>query len=102
MSLESRNDEQAATDRNQIFEQSNVEIWLAQGLHEPSAGVIARETTDESAYHSQRRTDESRLSTAERNACAREAACHDTADESWRRCPVRSIGQLIKNDFSYG
>ena len=29
--LESRNDEQAATDRNQVFEQSNVEFRLAQG-----------------------------------------------------------------------
>ena len=62
--LESRNDEQAATDRNQVFEQSNVEIWLAQGLHESSAGVIAGETTDDSANHSQPSTNESRPSTA--------------------------------------
>ena len=51
--LESRNDEQAATDRNQVFEQSNVEIWLAQGLYEPTAGLIACETTDDSSDQSQ-------------------------------------------------
>jgi len=28
--LESRNDEQTATDRNQVLDQTNVEIWLAQ------------------------------------------------------------------------
>jgi len=33
--LESRNDEQTATDRNQVLEQSNVEIRLAQGPYEP-------------------------------------------------------------------
>ena len=30
LQLESRNDEQAATDRNQVFDESDVEIWLAQ------------------------------------------------------------------------
>src|SRR5437870_2173254 len=38
--LESRYDEQTATDRNQVLEQSNVELWLAQGPYEPSAGLI--------------------------------------------------------------
>ena len=46
--LESRNDEQTATDRNQVLEQSNVEIWLAQGPYEPNAGRIAGETTNDS------------------------------------------------------
>jgi hypothetical protein len=57
--LESRNDEQTATDSNQVLEQSNVEIWLAQRPHEPSAGVKAGETTDDSADHSQPSTNES-------------------------------------------
>jgi len=47
--LESRNHEQTATDRNQVLEQSNIEIWLAQGPYEPRAGVKAGETTDDSA-----------------------------------------------------
>src|SRR6185369_7962463 len=75
--LESRNDEQAATDRNQVFDQSNVEVWLAQGLYEPSASMIAGETTDDSSDHSQPSTNESRPSTAKRNARARQATCHD-------------------------
>src|SRR5215207_11443166 len=100
--LESRNDEQAATDRNQVFEQSNVEIWLAQGLYEPSAGLIAGETTNDSANQSQPGTNESRPSTAKRNACAREAACHDAGDKSERSSAVGSIRQLIKNDFCEG
>ena len=41
--LESRNDEQTATDRNQVLEQSNVEICVGQGSYEPSADVIAGE-----------------------------------------------------------
>ena len=57
--LESRNDEQAAADRNQVFEQSNVEVWLAQGLYEPSAGLVAAETTDNSAQRSQPGANES-------------------------------------------
>ena len=100
--LESRNDEQTATDRNQVLEQSNVEIWLAEGPYEPSAGLIAGETTDDAADQSQHSTKESRLSTAKRNACAREATCHDAGDESWRSGAVRSIRQLIKNDFCDG
>src|SRR6185295_9649055 len=87
--LESRNDEQTATDRNQVLEQSNVEIWLAQRPYEPSAGMKAGETTDDSADQSQPSTNESRPSTAKRNACARQAACHDAGDESWRRSAVR-------------
>ena len=83
--LESRNDEQTATDRNQILEQSNVEIWLAQGSYEPSAGLIAGETTNDSAEQSQPSTNVSRLFTAKRNACAREATSHDAGDESWNR-----------------
>ena len=55
----------------EVFEQSNVEIWLAQGPYEPSAGLIAGETTDDSANQSQPGTNESRLSAAKRNACAR-------------------------------
>jgi hypothetical protein len=47
-----RNDEQTATYRNQIFEQRNVEIWLAQGPYEPSASVIAGESTNDSAKQS--------------------------------------------------
>src|SRR5215216_5080475 len=100
--LESRNDEQTATDRNQVLEQSNVEIWLAQGPYEPSAGLIAAETTDDSADQSQPGTNESRPSTAKRNACAREATCHDAGDKSWSSSAVRSIRQLIKNDFCEG
>ena len=57
--LESRNDEQAATDRDQVFKQSNCEIWLAQGLYKPSAGLIAAETTDDSTDQSQPCTNES-------------------------------------------
>jgi len=68
--LESRDDEQTATDRNQVLEQSNVEIWLVQGPYEPSAGLIAGETTNDSTNQSQPSTNESRLSTAKRNACA--------------------------------
>ena len=69
--LKSRNDEQTATDRNQILDQSNVEIWLAQGPYEPSARLIAGETTDDSADQSQPSTNESRLSTAcSRTWCA--------------------------------
>jgi hypothetical protein len=68
--LKSRNDEQTATDRNQVLEQSNVKIWLAQGPYEPSAGVIAGKTTNDSADQPQPSTNESRLSTAKRNACA--------------------------------
>src|SRR5215208_1550172 len=100
--LESRNNEQTATDRNQVLEQSNIEIWLAQGPYEPNAGVIAGETTDDSADQSQPSTNESRLSAAKRNACAREAACHDAGDKSWRSSAVRSIRQLIKNEFCDG
>ena len=102
MCLESRNDEQAATDRNQVFDQSNVEVWLAQRLYEPSARLIAGETTNNSADHSQRSTNESGLSAAKRNTCAGEATCHDAADESWRSSAVRCIWQLIKNNFSDG
>jgi hypothetical protein len=80
--LESRNDEQTATDRNQVFEQSTGEICLPQGPYEPSASVIAGETTDVAADQSQRGADESRLSTAERNACAREATGYDACDKS--------------------
>src|SRR4051812_9672112 len=69
--LESRNDEQTATDCNQVLEQSNGKIWQVQRSHKPSAGLIARETTNDSADQSQPSTDESRLSTAKRNACAR-------------------------------
>ena len=69
--LESRNDQQTATDRNQVLDQSNVEIWLAQGPYEPSADLIAAETTNDSAKQSQPSTNESRLYTAKRNACAR-------------------------------
>ena len=82
--------------------QSKFEIWLAQGLYEPSAGLIAGETTDDSADHSQPSTNESRLSTAKRNACAREATCHDAADKSERSSAVRSIRQLIKHHFCDG
>ena len=80
--LETRNNEQTASDRNQILEQSNVEIWLTQEPYEPSAGVKAGETTDDSADQSQPSTNESRLSAAKRNACAREATCHDAGDKS--------------------
>ena len=100
--LESRNDEQTATDRNQVLEQSNVEIWLAQGSYEPSAGVIASERTDDSADHSQPGANVRRPSTSKRNACARKAACHDAADKSERSSAVRSIRQLIKKDFCDG
>ena len=100
--LESRNDEQAATDRNQVFKQRNVEVWLAQGFYESSAGVIPGETTDDSADHSQPSTNESRPSTAKRNACAREAACHDAGDKSWRSSAVRSVRQLVENQFCDG
>src|SRR5690242_7270462 len=100
--LESRNDEEAATDRNQVFDHSNIEIWLAQSLHEPSAGVIPAETTDDSSDHSQPSTNESRLSTANRNACAREATGHDATNKSWRSSAARSIRQLIENDFCDG
>jgi len=82
--------------------QSKFEIWLAQGLYEPSAGLIAGETTDDSADHSQPSTNVSRLSTAKRNACAREATCHEAADKSWRSSAVRSIRQLIKHYFCDG
>src|SRR6476646_2027499 len=75
--LESRNNKQTTTDRNQVLEQSNVEIWLVQKPHESSAGVIAGKTTDDSPDQSQPSTDESRLSTAKRNAGAREATGHD-------------------------
>ena len=97
--LESRNDEQTATDRNQVLDQSNVEIWQVQGPHEPSAGVIASETTNDSADHSQPRANENRPSDAKRNACAREATCRDASGESWRSGAVRSLRQLIKNQF---
>ena len=80
--LESRNDEQTATDRNQVLDQSNVEIWLSQGLYEPSAGLIAGETTDDSSNHSQSRTNEGRLFPAKCNARARETTCDDAADKS--------------------
>ena len=97
--LESRNDKQTTTDRNQVLEQSNVEIGLAQRPYEPNASMIAGETTDDSADQSQRSTNESRLSTAKRNACAREATCHDAGDKSWRSSAVWSIRQLIENEF---
>ena len=100
--LESRNDEQTATDRNQVLEQSNVEISLAQGPYEPNAGLIAGETTDDSADQSQPSANESRLSTAQRNACACEATRHDAGDKSQRSCAVRSIRQLINNEFCDG
>src|SRR5262249_48799011 len=80
--LETRNDEQAATDSNQVFDHRNVEVWLGQELNEPGASVVATETTDDSSDQSQRSTDVSRLSTAKRNACAREATGHDTADKT--------------------
>src|ERR1044071_3896867 len=69
--LESRNDEQTATDRNQVLEQSNVEILLAQGLYEPSANLIAPKTPDDPTDHSEPGTNNSRPSTAKRNACTR-------------------------------
>src|SRR6185369_16165124 len=97
-----RNDEEAATDRNQVFEQSNVEIWLAQKLYEPSASLIAAETTDDSPDHTESSTSESRLSTAKRNARAREATCQDAGDESGKSSAVRSNRQLIKHYFSDG
>jgi hypothetical protein len=100
--LESRNDEQTATDRNEVFEQGNVEIWQAQEPYEPNAGLIAGETTDDSADQSQPGTNESRLSTAKRNACAREATGHDPGDKSRRSSAVRSIRQLIKYEFCDG
>jgi hypothetical protein len=100
--LKSRNDEQTATDRNQVFEQSNVEIWLAQRPYEPNAGLIAAETTNDSADQSQPSTNQSRLSTAKRNACAREATGHDAGDKSERSSAVRSIRQLINNEFCDG
>src|SRR5215212_218685 len=102
LALESRNDEQTATDRNQVLDQSNVEIWLAQGPYEPSAGLIAGETTDDSADQSQPSTNESRPSAAKRNACAREAAVHDADDKSSRSSAVGSSRQLIKNEFYEG
>ena len=68
--LESRNDVQTAADRNQVLDQSNIEIWLAQGPYEPGAGVKAGETTDDSADHSQPGTNQRRASTAKRNTCA--------------------------------
>jgi len=100
--LESRNDEQAATYRNQVFDQSDVEIWLAQGLYEPSANLIAGETTGDSSDQSQPSTSVRRMSAAKRNTCAREAAGDDARDESRRRSAVRSIRQLIKHDFCDG
>ena len=80
--LESRNDKQTATDRNQILEQCNVEIWLAQGPYEPSACLIAGETTNDSANHSQPSTNESRLSTTKGDASARQSTRHDARDQS--------------------
>ena len=68
--LESRNDEQTATDRDQVLKQSNVEIWHAQRPYESSADVIAGEATGDSTDQSQSRTNESRVSTAKRNVCA--------------------------------
>jgi hypothetical protein len=53
--LESRNDHQTATDRNQVLEHSNIEIWLATVPYEPSADLIAGETTNESADQSRAR-----------------------------------------------
>ena len=58
--------------------------------------MIARETTDDSADHSQPGANVRRPSTSKRNACAREATCHDAADKSERSSAVRSIRQLIK------
>ena len=56
---------------NRTAPQSNVEIRLAQGPYEPNAGLIAGETTDDSADQSQPSTNESRLSTAcSRTWCA--------------------------------
>jgi len=75
---------------------------LAQGSYEPSPGLIANETTDDSADQSQPSTNESRLSTAKRNACAREATGHDAGDKSWGSSAVGSIWQLIKNEFCDG
>src|SRR5690349_17536747 len=100
--LESRNDEQATADRNQVFDQSNVEIRLAQGLYDPSAGLIAAKTTDDASEHSQPSTKESRLSTTTRNPCAGEATCHDAGDEPNRSSAIRSIRQLINKDFCDG
>ena len=102
VALESRNDKQAAADRNQVFDQSNVEIRLAQRLYESSADLIAAETTDDSADRPERSTNVSRPSTTKRNACPGEATGHDAADKSWRSSAVRSIRQLIKNDFRDG
>src|SRR6476660_2768316 len=64
--------------------------------------MIAAETTDDSTEHSQPSTNESRLSTASRHTCAREATRHDAGDKSERSSAVRSIRQLIKNDFCDG
>ena len=100
--LESRNDEQAAADRDQVFDQSNIEIWQAQGFYEPRAGLIAAETTGDSSDRSQPCANESRLSTTNRNACARDATCHDASDKSGRSSAARSIRQLIHNEFCDG
>src|SRR6185369_10995439 len=93
--LKSRNGEQAASDRNEVFDQSNVEIGLAFGLYEPRAGLIAGETTDGSADHSETRTKVSRLSSAKRNAGTSEATGHDAADKPWRSSASRSVRQLV-------